>query len=332
MEDSLGTQLNAVDRELVARLQENARTPLTHVAADIGLSEAYVRRRLKVLQENDVLTITAVADPRLFGLHAMAWIGIEAEPGKPQEVADALLHIVDVGYIVTAVGRFNVMAEVACESTDHLYDVVLQIRRMPSVRRIETFTYLRLLRQQFVWSTKEVVSEKRPSRTGNPPLLDELDRSLIHALQANGRASFRELAYQLGASQRTISARYSRLVETGALRISAVIKPSRLGLRAMSWIGLELIGRADLEEVGEAIGALPEVSYLVATAGRYDLMAEVVAADHSALIQFVQDRIASIPGVGRLDLMPYTSLLFRSAATAWSGARTRATDFTDSPS
>lgn len=92
MEDSLGTQLNAVDRELVARLQENARTPLTHVAADIGLSEAYVRRRLKVLQENDVLTITAVADPRLFGLHAMAWIGIEAEPGKPKEVADALLQ------------------------------------------------------------------------------------------------------------------------------------------------------------------------------------------------------------------------------------------------
>lgn len=180
-EESQETQLNAVDAAIVSRLQENARAPLTKIADDLELSEAYVRRRLRLLLDHDVLAITAVADPRVFGLESMAWIGLEVEHAKATDVAERLLQLPDVDYVVVTLGRFRVMAEVACESIDHLYQVVLQLRQLPSVRRIETFVYMRLLRQQFVWQTAGAVNERAPVQWQGAQHLDELDLSIIRA-------------------------------------------------------------------------------------------------------------------------------------------------------
>lgn len=324
-EESQETQLNAVDAAIVSRLQENARAPLTKIADDLELSEAYVRRRLRLLLDHDVLAITAVADPRVFGLESMAWIGLEVEHAKATDVAERLLQLPDVDYVVVTLGRFRVMAEVACESIDHLYQVVLQLRQLPSVRRIETFVYMRLLRQQFVWQTAGAVNERAPVQWQGAQHLDELDLSIIRALQHDGRASFREMASDLGITQRAASARYKSLVESGVLRITAVLNPSRLGMRAMAWLGIQLSPNADLERVGAAIGAMPEVSYLVVVSGRFDLMGEIVATDHAELIELLQDRVGGLDGIGGIEMMPYTKLLYRSPAAAWSGARTRAT-------
>lgn len=331
-EESQETQLNAVDAGIVSRLQEDARAPLTQIADELDLSEAYVRRRLRLLLDHDVLAITAVADPRVFGLESMAWIGLEVEHAKAADVAERLLHLPDVDYVVVALGRFRVMAEVACESIDHLYQVVRQLRQLPSVRRIETFIYMRLLRQQFVWQTAGAVHERVPVQwQGASQHLDKLDLSIIRALQHDGRASFRELAASLGITQRAASSRYKALVESGVVRIAAVVNPSRLGLRAMAWLGIQLSPNADLEKVGAAIGSMPEVSYLVVVSGRFDLMGEVVATNYEELMDLLQDRVGGLEGIGSIEMMPYTKLLYKSPAAAWGGARTRAaaTDATD---
>ncbi|HEY3206345.1 MAG TPA: AsnC family protein, partial [Gaiellaceae bacterium] len=47
-----------------------------------------------------------------------------------------------------------------------------------------------------------------PGRT-----LDDVDRSIIEALQKNGRASFRRIAADVGVSEATVRARYARLCD-----------------------------------------------------------------------------------------------------------------------
>lgn len=56
---------------------------------------------------------------------------------------------------------------------------------------------------------------------------DLLDRRLIQALAINGRASFRQLAAVLGASEQTIARRYRRLRESGAVRVVVLPDPTR---------------------------------------------------------------------------------------------------------
>ena len=45
------------DRAIIARLQYNGRMPYTDIAADLGISEGSVRRRVKRLIDRGVLQI-----------------------------------------------------------------------------------------------------------------------------------------------------------------------------------------------------------------------------------------------------------------------------------
>lgn len=56
--------------------------------------------------------------------------------------------------------------------------------------------------------------------------LDRLDRQLLHALQFDGRVSFRLLADVLGSSEQTVARRYRRLRDAGIVRVLVVTAPA----------------------------------------------------------------------------------------------------------
>ncbi|MEU7245163.1 Lrp/AsnC family transcriptional regulator [Streptomyces sparsogenes] len=59
--------------------------------------------------------------------------------------------------------------------------------------------------------------------------LSDEDLGLVHALQINGRASFREIADVLGVSDQTAARRWARLRSAGKLRVLGLTDPVRLG-------------------------------------------------------------------------------------------------------
>ena len=56
---------------------------------------------------------------------------------------------------------------------------------------------------------------------------------------------------------------------------------------------------ARLIEVAEELAELPEVDYVVITAGTYDLLIETVCEDNEALLQFLSERLRTIDGRAR---------------------------------
>jgi Lrp/AsnC family transcriptional regulator for asnA, asnC and gidA len=71
-------------------------------------------------------------------------------------------------------------------------------------------------------------------------------------------------------------------------------------------IGLRVDG--DLIPVGDALTAMPEVSYVVTTAGSFDLLAEVVCEDDSELLELLTRRIRTLPGVQTTETFVYLKL------------------------
>lgn len=59
--------------------------------------------------------------------------------------------------------------------------------------------------------------------------LSDEETALAHALQINGRASFREIGDALGVSDQTAARRWSRLRSAGKLRVLGLTDPLRLG-------------------------------------------------------------------------------------------------------
>jgi Lrp/AsnC family transcriptional regulator for asnA, asnC and gidA len=147
-------RLDAVSLAIIEQLQEDGRRPYAAIGKAVGLSEAAVRQRVQKLLDQGVMQIVAVTDPLTVGFRRQAMVGITVE-GDVEKAADALTEMAEVEYVVMTAGSFDILAEIVCEDDDHLLDVVSKrIRALPGVRSTESFVYLKLKKQTYMWGTR----------------------------------------------------------------------------------------------------------------------------------------------------------------------------------
>jgi Lrp/AsnC family transcriptional regulator for asnA, asnC and gidA len=135
--------------------------------------------------------------------------------------------------------------------------------------------------------------------------IDELDQGIIVALQANGRESFRRIAERLGVSEATVRARYTRLSEDEILQVVGVTNPLGLGFE-QALICVKTAGSP--QPVADEIASWAEADYVVVTAGQYDLVVEVVAADRRGLLE-ITTRMRELEGVVSTETFLYLDLV-----------------------
>jgi Lrp/AsnC family transcriptional regulator for asnA, asnC and gidA len=136
--------------------------------------------------------------------------------------------------------------------------------------------------------------------------LDAVDRAIVEALQRNGRESFRHIASEIGVSEATIRARYARLVEDSIVQVTGVTNPLGLGFDAMAIVGIRTAGSP--EDVAGELESWEEASYVVVTAGRFDVLVELVCGDRAHLLE-ATNRIRALPGVETTESFLYLQLV-----------------------
>jgi Lrp/AsnC family transcriptional regulator for asnA, asnC and gidA len=134
--------------------------------------------------------------------------------------------------------------------------------------------------------------------------VDDLDRAIIEALQENGRESFRRIADRLNVSEGTVRARYARLTSDGILQVVAVTNPLGLGFD-QALIGVTTSGPPG--EVADEIAKWPEADYVVVTAGRFDLVVEIVVNDRQELLALT-NRMRALEGVSSTETFFYLEM------------------------
>ncbi|MCT9009739.1 Lrp/AsnC family transcriptional regulator [Streptomyces sp. NPDC054766] len=147
-------QVDTVSLAIIEQLQQDGRRPYAAIGKAVGLSEAAVRQRVQKLLDQGVMQIVAVTDPLTVGFRRQAMVGITVE-GDLDPVAEALTAMSEVEYVVMTAGSFDILAEIVCEDDDHLLDVInKRIRALPAVRSTESFVYLKLKKQTYMWGTR----------------------------------------------------------------------------------------------------------------------------------------------------------------------------------
>jgi len=126
--------------------------------------------------------------------------------------------------------------------------------------------------------------------------MDELDLIILDALQEDGRTPFTQIAKKVGVAESTIRSRYANLVEQGIVQTIAVIDPFAVGYNSPALIGIS-VDPGSARAVAHELEKLNEVSYLVLTLGKHDLMVEIFCRDRIHLTDFIANQIQSIPGV-----------------------------------
>ncbi|HEX2498019.1 MAG TPA: Lrp/AsnC family transcriptional regulator, partial [Actinomycetes bacterium] len=125
--------------------------------------------------------------------------------------------------------------------------------------------------------------------------LDEVSKAIIEQLQQDGRRAYATIGKAVGLSEAAVRQRVQRLLDAGVMQIVAVTDPLQVGFNREALIGVTVEG--DVVPVADAIADLPEVSYVVLTAGSFDVLCEVVCEDDDHLLDVINDRIRSISGV-----------------------------------
>jgi Lrp/AsnC family transcriptional regulator for asnA, asnC and gidA len=145
---------------------------------------------------------------------------------------------------------------------------------------------------------------RRPS--AGPAVLDDLSKAIIEQLQEDGRRSYAAIGKAVGLSEAAVRQRVQRLTEAGVVQIVAVTDPLQVGFTRQAMIGLRCEG--DLEVVADALAELPEVDYVVITAGGFDLLVEVVCEDDDHLLEVLNQKIRGLPGVRTTETFVYLRL------------------------
>ncbi len=133
--------------------------------------------------------------------------------------------------------------------------------------------------------------------------LDRHERSILMALQADGRLTNQDLARQVGLSPSACWRRVKRLEDTGVIqRYTAVLDPKKVGIgeTVFAHVSLERHSRTLSTEFAALMQEQPEVMECFFTTGAADIILHVVTPSVAAYDHFLEHVIFNAPGVSQV--------------------------------
>ena len=126
--------------------------------------------------------------------------------------------------------------------------------------------------------------------------IDEVDFTIIRALQKDARIKFSSIARDCGVSIDTIRKRFGKMKKAGVVRGTTILlNPKSFGYECVGSLGVD-INYPHLSEVVESLLKIPEIIFCTTSMGKHDIFCIVVLKD-VGLLSKVKDLIKRHPEV-----------------------------------
>ncbi len=130
--------------------------------------------------------------------------------------------------------------------------------------------------------------------------MDATDQQLLSLLRKDARTNVATLAKKLGVSRGTVTNRITKLEDTGVIVGYTVrLRPDAQPNQISAWMSVAVEGNETRAVIASLLGE-PGVAALHDTNGRWDLLAELRAANLSELSQ-VLERIRLVRGISSTE-------------------------------
>ncbi|MFJ4973441.1 Lrp/AsnC family transcriptional regulator [Streptomyces sp. NPDC088755] len=270
--------LDALDHAVLRALHHNPRAPFAAVAAEAGVHERTVARRLDRMTASGDVAFTAALIPEYLGEGVTAELAVRCAPGRVHETAFALARRPETRSVEVATGALEVFVELNVPDHDALLSVVDSVvGRMDGVVDIHSSVLLRLLLTASDWAPydDEPTDVRRHAMEGlalpEPLVVDELDRRLVALLHRDARMSTTRLARELQVGETTARRRLARLMTSHILHLRLHADPAVLGYPVEARFRLA-VGHDRLDGAVRALAREAAVRHLVATTGTTTLL------------------------------------------------------------
>lgn len=134
--------------------------------------------------------------------------------------------------------------------------------------------------------------------------VDSLDLKILSIISKDARIPFRNVAELCGVSRAAIHLRVQHLMDMGIISGSCYeIDFKRLGYKTCTYVGIRLEKGSMYKEVVGYLREIPEVVECSYTTGPYSILVKMFAQDNEQLMELLNDKLQSIPGVVGTETM-----------------------------
>lgn len=291
--------MDELDEAIVELLEVDGRLTHREIARRVGLSRSAAAARVQRLIGSGQVVIRGAVHPAVLGRGALAHVSVVVH-GPAAPAAARLACRDDVPFLSLTSGPHGLVAEVRAGSARDIDRAVAELRALPGVSAVDTLTYVEVMR--------DVIGPVGEVRTE----IDDTDRTLLAALQQDGRASYVDLAARVGLSAAGARRRVVRLIDARVVRIGAVVRHSGQDRQSAMGCGIRLTG--DHHDVVAALTDMPAVIFVARTLGRFDVLMTVRAFSAAQLVELM-DTVRALPGVWTLESWTHLDVVKESYAS-----------------
>ncbi|MBO6246401.1 MAG: Lrp/AsnC family transcriptional regulator [Anaerovibrio sp.] len=136
--------MDKIDKQILKRLQENARVTISVLSSEISLSMPAISERLKKLEASGVIKqYTAILNPELMDKNLTALVNLGFDnPSKADAFKQFVLNEADIKECFYITGDFDYCLKVVTHNTQTLENLLTRIKEQAGVTKTQTIVVL----------------------------------------------------------------------------------------------------------------------------------------------------------------------------------------------
>jgi DNA-binding Lrp family transcriptional regulator len=306
-------KLNDLDAKILRILLKDGRTGYDELAEACKVTKNVAWKRCRAMEKKGIIKgATVQINYSHFGFDALAILLISVNSEQMEQVMELRQKITEVRAYRQYNSVYNVRAFASLRDLNEL-DQVKQIikQRIPTIG-LKTYIYtgVRTIPENLNLTGILKHADKDNQRdlnkmVGTPKAetqIDELDKQIMAKLTLDGRASFTQIAKQIGVSTETVIKRYHKLRERGSMKVSIQINPNKIGYSSILDFNIAFAAPGILSNtVVGSLTKIPDMIIIRRTSGDYDLQVTAMIRDISESFA-IQDQIARISGITKVEV------------------------------
>jgi Lrp/AsnC family transcriptional regulator for asnA, asnC and gidA len=132
--------------------------------------------------------------------------------------------------------------------------------------------------------------------------IDKLDLQILSMLMEDAQQPYTEIAKKLIVSGGTVHVRMKKLKDMGVVKGSHLeIDPSELGYDICAFVGVFLEKGSYFKEIVDELIAIPEITEIHYTTGRYSIFLKIVCRNTKELRHILNDKLQPIANIQRTE-------------------------------
>lgn len=143
-------ELDNVDVGILSRLQEDARTPFTKIAEELGISDATVHIRVRKLENQNLIEKYTIVINEAQLQPITTYVLIRVAPGNVETVCQELIQIDEIYEVSEIHERYDILAKIRGRNLTQVRNMLIQrIRSIPNIVGSEAYTVYKTWKRDY---------------------------------------------------------------------------------------------------------------------------------------------------------------------------------------